>query len=86
MGGRGGSSGMGSSKAEGTKKFSFSVGNLPGTEKQKAWAQSIVDDALNTVNKTLPMRLREEGYMNKTVRKYYPKKGTEFIHLLENNL
>ena len=34
MGGRGGSSGMGSSKAEGTKKFSFSVGNLPGTEKQ----------------------------------------------------
>ena len=50
MGGRGGPSGMGSSKTEGTKKFNFSVENLPGTEKQKAWAQSIVDDALNTVN------------------------------------
>ena len=30
--------------------------------------------------------VNKEGYMNKTVRKYYPKKGTEFIHLLENSL
>lgn len=91
MGGRGGSSGMGSSKAEGTKKFSFSVGNLPGTEKQKAWAQSIVDDALNTVNANISNaspggRLFNEdrsGALAKERRRIYAFIGEQLINGLK---
>lgn len=46
MGGRGGSSGFSTSK----ETYKFSVSNLTGSEKQKAWAQRIVDDALGTIN------------------------------------
>lgn len=91
MGGRGGSSGMGSSKAEGTKKFSFSVGNLPGTEKQKAWAQSIVDDALNTVNANISNaspggRLFNEdrsGALAKERRRIYAFIGEQLVNGLK---
>ena len=91
MGGRGGSSGMGSSKTEGTKKFNFSVENLPGTEKQKAWAQSIVDDALNTVNANISNaspggRLFNEdrsGALAKERRRIYAFIGEQLINGLK---
>lgn len=91
MGGRGGSSGMGSSKTEGTKKFSFSVESLPGTEKQKAWAQSIVDDALNTVNANISNaspggRLFNEdrvGTLAKEKRRIYTYIGEQLVNGLK---
>lgn len=47
MGGRGGASGL---NRQNTTTFKFDVSSLSGSEKQKAWAQNIVDDALNTIN------------------------------------
>lgn len=47
MGGRGGASGL---NRQNTTTFKFGVSSLSGSEKQKAWAQNIVDDALNTIN------------------------------------
>ena len=43
MGGRGSSSDF-------TTNFSFSVDSLSGSEKQKKWAQNIVDEAFRTIN------------------------------------
>lgn len=47
MGGRGATSGL---NRQNTTTFKFDASSLSGSEKQKAWAQNIVDDALNTIN------------------------------------
>ena len=46
MGGRGSSSGMSGV----VSNFSFNVDSLSGSDKQKSWAQDIVNDAFGTIN------------------------------------
>lgn len=50
MGGRGSASGFSR-----TREFKFDVSGLSGSDKQKAWAQRIVDDALNTINANIKL-------------------------------
>ena len=67
------------------------MGNLPGTEKQKAWAQSIVDDALNTVNANISNaspggRLFNEdrsGALAKERRRIYAFIGEQLVNGLK---
>lgn len=50
MGGRGSTSGIPK-----TLKFKASVANLSGSDKQKKWAQNIINDALNTINANIEL-------------------------------
>ena len=57
MGGRGSSSNL---TAHMQKKYHFSIDNLSGSEKQKKWAQNIVDEAFETVNKNVQNNLKHK--------------------------
>lgn len=59
MGGRGSSSGMRSKGGGEASKFNFSSERLSGSEKQKAWAESILYEAQETINRNIA-RLQEQ--------------------------
>ena len=83
MGGRGGSSGFSTSK----ETYKFSVSNLTGSEKQKAWAQRIVDDALGTINtniKNFTVGMQKNNPNAKTIAEGYKTARDGIMQTLKN--